>query len=620
MVMKVAKITKSSEFWKNMNDYIIYWRLNIHRFIVEYMCLDLHLFQQITIYLMDNPGTKKALSSFIFFASRGLGKTFLTMAYCVAKCILFPGIQIKVASSSIKQANEFFKKIYEIQNGRPNIENEIESAFITRDYGEIKFHNGSAIEAVVCGDTSRGMRANILILDESRLMDEHLISQALVPFLTKNNRNQVWASNPKYRKYIEAEHNSKIFLTSIGYKDEWAYRDFQSYYRYMAEGMDDYCCISVPYQFAVEAGIIAKDFIASQLRERKTDLSGLRMEYEVIPHGESESAMFSFNEVNSARELLVPLIPPTNDEYIEVRGVLKNLPYYQKKESNEIRVASMDIAVGAGRKNDLTVFTIFRCFANIDYYDKEVSYIEVMSGANLDAQILRLKQLFYDLECDYAVIDAGGAIGIEAINSCGNTTKDVLRNKRYPGWKTMNKVEKYDMRITDPNAEPVIFPIQLSGVNASSLQYNMLVIAQLNFQRKRISLLVDEETAINELNKRYKYLVLKTSINPAQKEQANNMLQPFVNTSKLIDEAIKTQIVRMPSGRWVYDEKNGRKDRIISLIYGLYFINTLEEDLINLDSSVNISDYVSNCNYKKKNLEMPFYNNLKKLSRFGRRR
>ena len=125
--------------------------------------------------------------------------------------------------------------------------------------------------------------------------------------------------------------------------------------------------------------------------------------------------MFTFDEVNSARQLRVPLIPPTDDEYIECKGILKTLPYYQKKEPREIRVLSMDIAVGGGRKNDLTVFTVFRCIEDLDYYDKELSYIEVMSGVNLDQQVIRVKQLFYDLECDYAVIDAGGAIGIETI-------------------------------------------------------------------------------------------------------------------------------------------------------------------------------------------------------------
>lgn len=613
------KQTKSSIFWSNFSDWIIYWRLNIHRFVKEYMGLNIYLFQEILLYLMDSPSSQ-SITSFIFFASRGLGKSFLTMVFCIAKCILYPGIKIKVASSTIRQAILFAQKANEIKDGRPNIEKEIKDISIGKDYALIEFFNGSTIEAVVCADTARGMRANILILDESRLMNETTVNNALIPFLTLNNRNQPWAANPKYKKYLLREHNAKMYLTSIGYKDEWSYRDFKQYCSFIADGRTEYCAVALPYQFGVETGIIQKEYIQSLVREKISDLNNIRMEFEVIPHGESESAMFSFDEVNSARNLLVPLIPPTDDEYIECRGNLRNLSSYQPKEHREIRVLSMDIAVAAGRQNDLSVFTVFRCTENIDYYDKEVAYIETMSGVNLDRQILRLKQLFYDLECDYVAIDAGGAIGIEAVNSCGNITKDVVRNRRYPGWKTMNKVEKFDMRISDPDAEPVLFPIQVSGGSASAMQYNMLVIAQLEFQRKRISLLVDEDTGIVELNKRFKYMVLKTSNDVLERERANNMFVAFKNTTKLIDEAIKTQIVKLPSGRWAYDEKSGRKDIVISMIYGLYFINKLEEDLISINKSANISEYVS-FSYKKpqKNIN-PFSGNLSRLSKFGARR
>lgn len=355
-------------------------------------------------------------------------------------------------------------------------------------------------------------------------MSKITIQKVLIPFLTKSNRDQPWAMDTRFSKYMEErEHNSTIYLTSIGYKDEWSYQDFKYYCECIAEGDTSKCAISLPYQFAVEAGIIRKSYIENQFHDRNADISGLRMEFEVIPHGESESAMFTFDEVNSVRQLRVPLLPPTDDEYIECKGILRALPYYQKKEPREIRVISMDIAVGAGRKNDLTVITVFRCIENIEYYDKELAYIEVMGGVNLDQQVIRLKQLYYDLECDYAVVDAGGAIGIETINACGNITKDMVRNRRYPGWKTMNKVDKYDMRISDPNAEPVLFPIQISGAGASAMQYNMLVIAQLEFQRKRISLLVEEDTAVQELNKRYKYITMKTSNDNLMRDRANNM-------------------------------------------------------------------------------------------------
>lgn len=154
-MLKKNRVTENDKFWYNFEAWICYWRLNIHRFISEYMGLELALFQKILVYLMDAPQENK-ITSFIFFASRGLGKTFITMVFCVAKCILFPGITIKVASSTIKQAVTFIDKINEIKSGRPNIETEIAEIKSSKDGGSILFKNDSEIEAIVCSDSSRG--------------------------------------------------------------------------------------------------------------------------------------------------------------------------------------------------------------------------------------------------------------------------------------------------------------------------------------------------------------------------------------------------------------------------------------------------------------------------------
>lgn len=623
----------SSEFWNNINDWVSYWRLNIHRFIVEYLHWDIAIFQQILLYLMDFPTTvkknkisisketKSRMCSFIWFASRGLGKTFLTMMFCVAKCILYPGIKIMVASATIKQALKFIEKIYEIKDGHPNIEREIDSIKTSKDNGSIRFKNGSVIEAVVCSDSARGGRANIVIYDESRLMSKEIISKVINPYLTLNNRGQLWATSPKWKEYLKDEHNTKIFLTSIGYKDEWSYKDFEEYIKYAANGDEDYCAISLPYQFGIEAGFINEGYIETEIRESASDIHRIKMEFEVIPYGESEHSMFKFDELNKARKLRVPLIPPTDDEYIEIRGDIRKHQCYQKKDPEEIRVISMDIAVSAGRTNDNTVFIIFRLTPNGNYYDKEVAYIETMNGVNLDPQIVRLKQLFYDLECDYCVIDAMGALGINAVNTCGQITRDIVRNKKYPGWKTINQIDKFDSRVSDQNAVPVLYTIQVAGLAAGPLQYSMLVTAQLEFERNRILLLTSEEDVLEELNRRYGYMKLKTSNNYSDRERAEFMISSFKNTDELINEAISTQVTKTQSGRFTFDEKNGRKDRIISMIYGLYFINILEEDLQSKFEGVNIYEYFnqseSRSNFKPIN---SFTNNFSKLNGFGARR
>ena len=82
-------------FWENFESWICYYRLNIHKFCEQYLGVDLKLFQKLIIYAMDSPNAV-GLNTFVFFASRGLGKTFLTMVFCIAKGILYPGIKIRV--------------------------------------------------------------------------------------------------------------------------------------------------------------------------------------------------------------------------------------------------------------------------------------------------------------------------------------------------------------------------------------------------------------------------------------------------------------------------------------------------------------------------------------------
>ena len=610
-------------FWENFEAWICYYRLNIHRFCEQYLGLSLKLFQKIIIYAMDSPNAV-GLNTFVYFASRGLGKTYLTMVFCLAKAILYPGIKIRVAAPNIKQATLLIGKAIELRRDHPNIDREIEGEIkMNKDQAKILLKNGSTIETVVCGEGARGERANIIIMDESRGMNKNVIDTVFVPFLT-GTRMPPYSKNPKYEKYLKKEHNSKIFLTSIGYKDEWSYKDFESFAKLIADKTPNYNIIALPYQFGVESGIISRALIESQIRENKTDIHTFQMEMEVIPFGESDSSMFTYTQVNRARKLVVPLIPPTDSEYIEHRGDLRKMPFYQRKESFELRVISMDIAVSAGRLNDNTVFTVFRLTNNGDHYIKELSYIEVMNGVNLDRQILRLKQLFYDLECDYAVIDAGGALGINAANTCGQITMDVVRGRRYPGWSTCNKNEKFDIRVTDPNAVPVMFCIQVSGASASTMQYNMVVNAQLEFERNRIFLLSKEDDIVDDLNNRFGYMKLATSSNPLDKEKANNMILPFINTTELVKECVETQVYKLPSGRWTFDEKNGRKDRVISMIYGLYFINELEKDLYVDQGKYKAEDYFtggsSGTGFGGKGVVNPFVNNLNKLGGFGGRR
>ena len=61
-----------------------------------------------------------------------------------------------------------------------------------------------------------------------------------------------------------------------------------------------------------------------------------------------------------------------------------------------------------GSTNDLTVFTYMRLIPDGNGYIRYVPYIETMSGQHSQTQAIRLKQLFYELECSAVVLDTQG--------------------------------------------------------------------------------------------------------------------------------------------------------------------------------------------------------------------
>lgn len=433
-------------------------------------------------------------------------------------------------------------------------------------------------------------RAQILIFDERNIMDSEVIRKVFIPMLTKK-RNIPAYRKEQYRKYRDTEHNYKIYLTSVGYTDEDAYKEFEMFSNMMEKGDECYDTFSLPYQFGVEAGVIDASLMIAQAKESKQNIEDFRSEMEVIPIGSSANAIFNNGEIKRSRQVIIPLVEPTIKQYVEVNGDLSKLPMYSPKEYGEVRVLSVDIAVALGRKNDASAWTIFKLYSKEDYYEKYLVFHKAMNGMNIDNQVLYTKRLWDWFNIDYIVFDIGGAVGISFANLLGNVTADLQLNKTYPGMKTMNNDARVDFRVTDPNAVPVLYAMLVSGAGASQLQADMSFIAKNNFERRQMFLPVDEFTAVEELNERYKYMKLKTSNDYNEREIADNMISTFLNTNELAHEMVSVKMKRLPSGRNTLDEGNERKDRLISLLYGCYFINQLEQDLTYIEHKTDLYAY-----------------------------
>lgn len=567
------------QFHLNFEFMISFWRNNIHRFIKDFFQIQLHEFQEILLHEM----TKQTLSAMILFASRGLGKSFLTALYVCAMCVLYPGIKVIVVAPTVSQSNMFIKKIKQLCSMSPNLESCIEGGSdgvkTNKDGGSVKWINGSEISTLPCSDNARGARGQILVLDEFILMDDHLLRSVFVPMLTEM-RNPPYLKKHKYKNLVNRENNVQISLSSIGTVTDWGYAEFLKYINFISNDDNSYFVASLPYQFGVESGIINKQTVVRQIKEGGS-LQTFQQEMECIPFGEGENALFSYAQLANARRLEKPLIPVSDDDYIELNGDITKYKYYEKKPNipNFYRVLVMDIAISAKKEADNSVIMVIDAIPtrNNDY-KCNVRYIEIPESSDFGPQVLRFKQLYYDLECDYAVIDANGGLGLSFYDRLKEPTLCDARGIIYPVWKKLDFAPEISANPEPENGEPVVYGIKVAGGGASEMIYQMNMKAKIAFERNNIGLLAEEESVIDKLDERYNYSVKKLG-NNKDREFALKLILPFANTTSLMEEAVQTKLIRQPSGRYKIEEGKVRKDRVITFMYGIYFIGILEEDL-----------------------------------------
>jgi hypothetical protein len=235
------KQEKTERFRKQINDWTAYYRGNIHRFANDFLNVKLHLFQQILIYEMS------VSDEFVFVASRGLGKSFLIAVFVCCWAILYPNVEINIASATLTQATNILKKIEGLMNNSSLLFNEIEGGKIkTNNNPEVKFKNNSVIRAVASNDNARSFRGNINIYDEYPIMKKDIIDTVLDKFLT-GVRDVGFKDKSEYKgsKYIET--NKRIYLGSAWFKSGWGYVTFKSAVKKMLSGFKNVFVCDIPY-------------------------------------------------------------------------------------------------------------------------------------------------------------------------------------------------------------------------------------------------------------------------------------------------------------------------------------------------------------------------------------
>lgn len=558
---------KSEKLMEGIGIWASFYRANPHRFVKEYLGIHLKLFQIILLFMMNSS------HYFMYLASRGQGKTWLTSTYCVVRCILWAETKIVVASGNMKQAREVIEKISDLKKNSPNLSREISNLSTSTNDPIVEFHNGSWIKVVASNDGARSKRANCIIVDEFRMVDLGIINKVLRKFLTAP-RQPKYLNKPEYAHL--QERNKEIYLSSAWYQFHWSWDKLKSYFKSMTRGKNYFIC-GLPYQLAIKEGLLMRDQVLDEMSEEDFDPVAFSMEMECLFFGESEKAFFKFEDLEKNRKILRPLFP--RDFY----NILKDTSFKrEQKKDGEIRLLSCDIAGMAGKANDASVYTVLRLIPTKTGYDRYVVYMESMEGGHTVTQAIRIRQLFDDFGCDYLVLDTQN-VGLGIFDQLAQPLYDKENNIEYEPWTCINDV-KMDERCTYHNASKVIYSVKATA----QLNSDAAISLRDGLKRGKVKLLVNENEGRESLSKIKGYSQLPNEIRVKYEVV-------YVQTTFLVNEMINLEGERTENNGLLKlrEPSTKRKDRYSSLVYGNYIANELERELLqNKKDDVNIFDFL----------------------------
>ena len=376
-----------------------YYRKNPHRFVKEYLGLDiLKWFQKILLWAMMN------YDYFMFVAARSLGKSWLTALFCICKAILYPKSKIIVTSGTLSQANEVLLKIKdEFMPQSSMLRNEIENVYVNQNKGEIYFRNGSWIKTRTSTANSRSSRANLIVVDEYRMVDKTVLDTVIRKFLG-NPRHPNYLNLDEYKNREDLlESNKEIYMSSAWMKDHWSWEKAQAYTLNFFNDKRRYFIVGLPYQLSIREGLLLRSQVENEMSEQDFSETLWSMEMGCRWLGDSDGSFFKLEDINKRRTLDKALYP------LKYYSDDIKIPTYP---DGGRRILSLDIALMASnkkKKNDAASFFINDLeLINDVRYKSNYVFGDTYEGLTTDELGLKTMRFFYEYGCTDLVIDANG--------------------------------------------------------------------------------------------------------------------------------------------------------------------------------------------------------------------
>lgn len=528
-----------------------YYRANPHRYVSEVLGLSLKWFQQILLWCMMH------YNFVMYLAARGQGKTYLTALFCCVRCILFPGTKIVVSSGTLKQANEVLLKIQDDFMKQSSIlRSEIEKCNIGQNDASIYFKNGSWIKTRTSSENSRSARANCIVVDEFRMVDETVINTVLRKFLT-SPRQPKYLQKPEYAHM--QERNKEIYMSSAYFKSSWAYRKAQSYTLNFFDDTKKYFICGLPYQVSVREGLLSRSQLEDEMSEADYNELVQQMEMECLWFGDTDGSLFKFDEL-TARRRLRKAFPPLS--FCNDKITIPKLTATGK------RILSIDVALMQStkkKKNDASAIFINDLIqVNDTAYQSNFVYGETFEGLKTDELGMIVMKYFYEYQCTDLVLDTNG-IGLGVYDFI---TKDQVCQENGKRYQAMTCVNDKDMaeRCKVRDANKVVWSVKANA----NFNNEICVLLRNGIQNGKINFLISEQDADSSLKETYKgYFKMSPT------EQAK-LKMSYVQTTFAVYELIKLDHEVKNGNIKVKEVEGMRKDRYSSIAYSYWCACQLE--------------------------------------------
>ena len=528
-----------------------YYRANPHRYVSEVLGLSLKWFQQILLWCMMH------YNFVMYLAARGQGKTYLTALFCCVRCILFPGTKIVVSSGTLKQANEVLLKIQDDFMKQSSIlRSEIEKCNIGQNDASIYFKNGSWIKTRTSSENSRSARANCIVVDEFRMVDETVINTVLRKFLT-SPRQPKYLQKPEYAHM--QERNKEIYMSSAYFKSSWAYRKAQSYTLNFFDDTKKYFICGLPYQVSVREGLLSRSQLEDEMSEADYNELVQQMEMECLWFGDTDGSLFKFDEL-TARRRLRKAFPPLS--FCNDKITIPKLTATGK------RILSIDVALMQStkkKKNDASAIFINDLIqVNDTAYQSNFVYGETFEGLKTDELGMIVMKYFYEYQCTDLVLDTNG-IGLGVYDFI---TKDQICQENGKRYQAMTCINDKDMaeRCKVRDANKVVWSVKANA----NFNNEICVLLRNGIQNGKINFLISEQDADSSLKETYKGYFKMSPTDQAKLKMSYTQTTFAIYELIKLDHEVKNGNIR------VKEVEGMRKDRYSSIAYSYWCACQLE--------------------------------------------